>query len=48
MSRTSWYYNTDARHEKFLLVLPREQAVGEAEPTVPITVILNMVQNVKK
>jgi hypothetical protein len=33
--------------KKFLLVLPREQKAGEAEPTVPITVMLNVVQNIK-
>jgi Tol biopolymer transport system component len=48
MARTNWYYSVDARLEKFLLVLPREQKAGEAEPTVPITVMLNAVQNIRK
>jgi len=48
MARTSWYYSADARLEKFLLVLPREQAAGESEPTVPITVMLNLVQNIRR
>jgi Tol biopolymer transport system component len=46
--RTNWYYSADERLEKFLMVLPREQKAGESEPTVPITVMLNVVQNLKK
>jgi Tol biopolymer transport system component len=48
MARTVWYYSVDASLEKFLLVLPRDQKAGESEPTVPITVMLNVVQNIKK
>jgi serine/threonine protein kinase/Tol biopolymer transport system component len=47
ISRTSWYFSVDASLEKFLLVLPNEQKAGEAEPTVPITVMLNVVQNIR-
>jgi hypothetical protein len=48
MARTNWYYSVDASMEKFLMVLPRQQKAGEAEPTVPITVMLNVVQNIRK
>ena len=48
MGRTTWYFSADARLEKFLLILPREQVAGESEPTVPITVMLNMVQNIRR
>jgi serine/threonine protein kinase/Tol biopolymer transport system component len=48
MGRTNWYYSADARLEKFLLILPREQAAGESEPTVPVTVMLNLVQNIRR
>jgi len=48
MARLNWTYSTDARMEKFLLILPPEQKPGESEPTVPITVMVNLVQNIKK
>jgi len=48
MARLNWNYSADARLEKFLLILPPEQKPGESEPTVPITVMLNMVQNIRR
>ena len=47
-SLNNWHYSADKRMEKFLLVVPREQAAGESEPIVPITVMLNMVQNIRR
>jgi hypothetical protein len=47
IGRTNWQYSADARLERFLMVLPREDSKAEPEPTVPIRVILNWVANLR-
>jgi hypothetical protein len=46
-ARQVWNYSTDARLDKFLMILPRQQVENEAVEE-PITVILNLVANLKR
>jgi Tol biopolymer transport system component len=45
-ARNSWYFSTDARVEKFLLVVPPDRVQTDTVP--PITVIVNFTQTIRK
>jgi hypothetical protein len=46
-SRFNWSFSMDARAERFLLVIPPEQAAAE-QASVPITVIVNWTANLQR
>ena len=46
VTRNSWYFSTDERVEKFLLVVPPDRV--QTETAAPITVIVNFVQGLRK